>query len=194
MLAEEQLAFYRDRARSLRELVPLENVLIEPTERSRSSRTTQPSSLSNGALVRVFRALRAPHNWVQLAKFCAVGASGYVINLAVYTRAAEVGGTPLPRRRGRFLLRRGVEQLLVEPPLDVPRPARATSRTRGCASSSSRSSRWSRTSSSSACSSRSAWTRCSLRRSRSSLVTPLNFVGNKLWSFAARSGPSVRRR
>ena len=31
MLAEEQLAFYRDRARSLRELVPmLENVLIEP--------------------------------------------------------------------------------------------------------------------------------------------------------------------
>ena len=33
----------------------------------------------------VVRALRAPHNWVQLAKFCAVGASGYVINLAVYT-------------------------------------------------------------------------------------------------------------
>ena len=30
MLAEEQLAFYRTRARSLRELVPLENVLIEP--------------------------------------------------------------------------------------------------------------------------------------------------------------------
>jgi hypothetical protein len=30
MLAEEQLAFYRARARSLRELVPLENVLIEP--------------------------------------------------------------------------------------------------------------------------------------------------------------------
>jgi len=31
MLAEQQLAFYRDRARSLRALVPvLENVLIEP--------------------------------------------------------------------------------------------------------------------------------------------------------------------
>ena len=29
MLAEEQLAFYRTRARSLRELVSLENVLIE---------------------------------------------------------------------------------------------------------------------------------------------------------------------
>jgi dolichol-phosphate mannosyltransferase len=34
---------------------------------------------------RAARALRAPHNWVQLAKFCAVGASGYVVNLAVYT-------------------------------------------------------------------------------------------------------------
>ncbi len=30
-------------------------------------------------------ALRARHNWVQLAKFCVVGASGYVVNLAVYS-------------------------------------------------------------------------------------------------------------
>ena len=34
---------------------------------------------------RAGRALSRPHNWVQLAKFAAVGASGYVINLAVYT-------------------------------------------------------------------------------------------------------------
>ena len=34
---------------------------------------------------RAIRALRAPHNWLQLARFCAVGASGYAINLAVYT-------------------------------------------------------------------------------------------------------------
>ena len=34
---------------------------------------------------RAVRALRAPHNWLQLARFCAVGASGYAINLAVYT-------------------------------------------------------------------------------------------------------------
>jgi putative flippase GtrA len=33
---------------------------------------------------RATRALRARHNWVQLAKFCVVGASGYVVNLAVY--------------------------------------------------------------------------------------------------------------
>ncbi|HXV03051.1 MAG TPA: GtrA family protein [Gaiellaceae bacterium] len=30
-------------------------------------------------------ALRRPHNWVQLAKFCTVGAMGYVINLAVFS-------------------------------------------------------------------------------------------------------------
>jgi putative flippase GtrA len=30
-------------------------------------------------------ALRRPGNWVQLAKFAAVGASGYVVNLAVYS-------------------------------------------------------------------------------------------------------------
>ena len=29
-------------------------------------------------------ALRRQHNWVQLAKFCLVGASGYVVNLSVY--------------------------------------------------------------------------------------------------------------
>ena len=29
-------------------------------------------------------ALRRPANWIQLAKFCLVGASGYVVNLAVY--------------------------------------------------------------------------------------------------------------
>lgn len=33
---------------------------------------------------RVGHGLRRPHNWVQLAKFCAVGASGYVVNLLVF--------------------------------------------------------------------------------------------------------------
>ena len=31
------------------------------------------------------RALSRQHNWVQLAKFSAVGVSGYAVNLAVYT-------------------------------------------------------------------------------------------------------------
>jgi len=29
-------------------------------------------------------ALRRPHNWIQLAKFCLVGATGYAVNLAVF--------------------------------------------------------------------------------------------------------------
>jgi putative flippase GtrA len=40
---------------------------------------------------RAVRALRASHNWVQLAKFCAVGGSGYVINLAVYAALLGLG-------------------------------------------------------------------------------------------------------
>jgi putative flippase GtrA len=34
---------------------------------------------------RVSGALRRPHNWLQLLKFCIVGASGYAVNLAVFT-------------------------------------------------------------------------------------------------------------
>jgi putative flippase GtrA len=33
---------------------------------------------------RVNRALRKRQNWEQLVKFCVVGASGYIVNLAVY--------------------------------------------------------------------------------------------------------------
>jgi putative flippase GtrA len=41
--------------------------------------------------VRARRALSAPHNWVQLAKFCVVGASGYVVNLGVYALLVHAG-------------------------------------------------------------------------------------------------------
>jgi putative flippase GtrA len=36
-------------------------------------------------------ALRRPHNWIQLAKFCAVGATGYAVNLGVYSLLLNVG-------------------------------------------------------------------------------------------------------
>jgi dolichol-phosphate mannosyltransferase len=43
-------------------------------------------STSNGITrERVTDALRRRHNWEQLAKFCVVGASGYAVNLVVYT-------------------------------------------------------------------------------------------------------------
>jgi putative flippase GtrA len=41
---------------------------------------------------RARQALRARHNWVQLAKFCTVGASGYAVNLAVYTALLRWAG------------------------------------------------------------------------------------------------------
>jgi putative flippase GtrA len=49
----------------------------------------------SGALAlraRAVRALRRPSNWMQLAKFGAVGATGYVVNLAVYTALLRGAG------------------------------------------------------------------------------------------------------
>jgi dolichol-phosphate mannosyltransferase len=46
---------------------------------------------------RVNNALRKRHNWEELFKFCVVGASGYVVNLAVYAllvRLADVHYIP----------------------------------------------------------------------------------------------------
>ncbi|CAA9509579.1 MAG: GtrA-like protein [uncultured Solirubrobacterales bacterium] len=42
--------------------------------------------------LRVRQGLRRPHNWLQLVKFCAVGGSGYVVNLVVFTLALSVLG------------------------------------------------------------------------------------------------------
>jgi dolichol-phosphate mannosyltransferase len=41
---------------------------------------------------RVRAGLRKRKNWEQLAKFCIVGASGYLVNLAVYTVLLDVAG------------------------------------------------------------------------------------------------------
>lgn len=41
---------------------------------------------------RAGRALRRLQNWLQLAKFATVGASGYVVNLSVYATLVEVAG------------------------------------------------------------------------------------------------------
>ena len=40
---------------------------------------------------RAVRALRRPANWVQLFKFGVVGTSGYVVNLVVYTALLGIG-------------------------------------------------------------------------------------------------------
>jgi putative flippase GtrA len=43
------------------------------------------AALDPSLRARATHALRQRHNWAQLAKFCVVGASGYAVNLAVYT-------------------------------------------------------------------------------------------------------------
>ena len=40
--------------------------------------------------LRVRAGMRKPHNWLQLVKFCAVGASGYVVNLSVFALCVAV--------------------------------------------------------------------------------------------------------
>src|SRR6266545_1559971 len=42
------------------------------------------AAIAAGLRARATHALRQRHNWEQLAKFCIVGVSGYVVNLAVY--------------------------------------------------------------------------------------------------------------
>jgi putative flippase GtrA len=49
--------------------------------------SSRASALTDAASV----ALRRPANWVQLAKFCTVGASGYIVNLAVYATLLVLG-------------------------------------------------------------------------------------------------------
>ena len=42
------------------------------------------------AHTRVRHGLRRPHNWYQLVKFCVVGGSGYVVNLCVFAVCVEL--------------------------------------------------------------------------------------------------------
>ena len=53
--------------------------------RAVDERTLTPTPAPASPRGRVDAALRRRANWEQLLKFCAVGATGYVVNLAVYT-------------------------------------------------------------------------------------------------------------
>jgi putative flippase GtrA len=63
------------------------------------------AAVAAGLRARVYQALRQRSNWEQLAKFCAVGASGYIVNLLVYV--ALLDGANLDYRvaaTGSFLV------------------------------------------------------------------------------------------
>jgi putative flippase GtrA len=55
---------------------------VVPTRRARAGHHAR----------RVRLGLKRPHNWMQLVKFSAVGATGYVINLAAFSALVEGGG------------------------------------------------------------------------------------------------------
>ena len=66
-------------------------------------RTTAPSATA--ALARTRLALGRRENWYQLVRFCLVGASGYVVNLAVYTLLLKGAGFHyLAAATGSFLV------------------------------------------------------------------------------------------
>jgi putative flippase GtrA len=62
--------------------------------------TSRASAVTDAAAL----ALRRPANWIQLAKFCAVGASGYAVNLAVYATLLSVDVHYLPAAVCSFLV------------------------------------------------------------------------------------------
>jgi putative flippase GtrA len=55
-----------------------------------ADRTMAASVATAVARSRAGVALQRPHNWIELAKFCTVGATGYVINLTVYSVLLKV--------------------------------------------------------------------------------------------------------
>ncbi len=58
---------------------------IEPA----AAATAPAAPLAPGARLRA--GVRKPQNWLQLAKFCAVGGSGYAVNIVVFALAVEIG-------------------------------------------------------------------------------------------------------
>jgi putative flippase GtrA len=65
---------------------------VRTSQNGHSSRSTESlgSPSSKAVHTRVRHGLRKPHNWIQLFKFFVVGGSGYVVNIAVFTFCVEI--------------------------------------------------------------------------------------------------------
>ena len=63
---------------------------VPPSETATHPVTPGPTAMPVHHRVR--HGMRRPHNWVQLIKFSGVGATGYVINLAVYSALLKGAG------------------------------------------------------------------------------------------------------
>ena len=65
-----------------------------PSVRARASggRAGVPAPAPPRVHTRVRHGMRRPHNWVQLVKFCVVGGTGFLVNLTVFAVVTEVLG------------------------------------------------------------------------------------------------------
>ena len=68
---------------------------VAPPEPLPSPNVIEPPATTStpGTAQRVGNALGRRSNWEQLAKFCVVGASGYVVNLGVYVLLFKFAGS-----------------------------------------------------------------------------------------------------
>src|SRR5579875_1263125 len=92
---------------------------VELPARRRRPPEHPPAPTRTPLHLRVRDGLRRTHNWIQLIRFGIVGGTGYVVNLAVFALCVHLIGAD--DRLGGL----GAQQLLAQPPLDVPRQARA---------------------------------------------------------------------
>jgi putative flippase GtrA len=145
----------------------------------------QPTPATLPISVRAARALRHPGNWVQLAKFAAVGASGYAVNLAVYAAAIHAGLHFRLAAVASFVVSAGSNYLLNRHwTFRAQRGSFAYQGVRFLAVSAA------------ALAANQVWLTVLVWAGAGKLlaqavsillVMPLNFVGNKLWSFRGHS-------
>ena len=143
------------------------------------------ASPAPGLRTRVRAALRSGSNWSQLAKFCAVGAIGYAVNLAVYASLLHAGVHYLVAATCSFLV--AVTSNYTWNRLWTFRDRRAGVAAQGM--------RFLVVSIGSLAANllvlhlliRLGAGKLTGQAIAIVLVTPLNFIGNKLWSFRSRS-------
>jgi predicted DsbA family dithiol-disulfide isomerase len=74
---------------------------------------------------RAGRALRRPHNWLQLAQFCTVGATGYAVNLVVFAALVRALDVSRPDVIMEVAARAGVDLARFVPAFEAPATERA---------------------------------------------------------------------
>ena len=77
--------------RQVEEAQPAAPAALGPSERARDA-TARAADWTWQLALRIHLGTRKPENWVQLFKFGVIGASGYVINLAVFAALNEAFG------------------------------------------------------------------------------------------------------